>query len=125
LGAASSRAASGFTFINNRWRWPLGNAHVGLQLRGELPGLRQGSFFAGSALSDQQVTEMLISWDDVNRTEKTGLHFVARLGLDVFVTAGAIARWKADPECHHRVVHIPTTLGKMYGLGPCEPLQEN
>lgn len=88
-------------------------------------GLRQGSFFSGLALSDQQVTEMQISGIDMNRTERPGLHFVARLGLDVFVTAGAIARWKADPECHHRVVHIPTTLGKMYDLGPCEPHQGN
>jgi hypothetical protein len=68
---------------------------------------------------------MQISWDDVNRTEKPGPHFVARLGLDVFVSEEAIARWKADPECHHRAVSIATTFGKIYSLGPCEPFQED
>jgi hypothetical protein len=64
---------------------------------------------------------MEISWDDVNRTERTGPHFVTRLGIDVFVTEGAIARWKDDPECHHKVVAIATSRGNMYSLGPCEP----
>jgi hypothetical protein len=64
---------------------------------------------------------MQISWDDVNRTETKGIQFVARLGIDVFVTTGAIRRWKADPDCHHRLVEISTGLGKMYGLGACEP----
>jgi hypothetical protein len=64
---------------------------------------------------------MQISWDDVNRTKKAGPHFVARLGIDVFVTVNAIRRWKADPDCHHRVVPISTSLGNIYGLGPCEP----
>jgi hypothetical protein len=64
---------------------------------------------------------MQISWDDVNRTETRGLHFVARLGIDVFITDNAIKRWKADPDCHHRVLPIATSFGKIYGLGPCEP----
>jgi hypothetical protein len=68
---------------------------------------------------------MQISWDDVNRTEKPGPCFVARLGLDVFVSEEAIARWKSDPECHHRVVPISTSRGKLYTLGPCEPFQED
>ena len=67
---------------------------------------------------------MQISWDDVNRTEKLGPYFVARLGLDVFVSEEAITRWKADPQCHHRVVCISTTRGMLYTLGPCEPFQE-
>jgi len=68
---------------------------------------------------------MQISWDDVNRTEKPGPYFIARLGLDVFVSEGAITRWKADPQCHHRVVWISTARGKLYSLGPCEPFQED
>jgi hypothetical protein len=68
---------------------------------------------------------MQISWDDVNRTQTTGLHFVARLGIDVFITQGAIARWKVDPGCHHEVVTIATSLGKMYSLGPCEPSKDD
>ena len=64
---------------------------------------------------------MQVSWDDVNRTERVGLHFVARLGIDIFVTEGAIMRWKADPGCHHEVTHISMSYGKMYTLGPCEP----
>jgi hypothetical protein len=67
---------------------------------------------------------MQVSWDDVNRTEKPGPYFIARLGLDVFVSEGAITRWKTDPECYHKVVHISTTRGKLYMLGPCEPFQE-
>ena len=67
---------------------------------------------------------MQISLDDVNRTETKGIQFVARLGIDVFVTAGAIRRWKADPDCHHRLVQISTGLGKMYGLGACEPFDK-
>jgi hypothetical protein len=68
---------------------------------------------------------MEISWDDVNRTERTGPHFVTRLGIDVFVAEGAIARWQVDPACHHKVVHISTSLGKLYSLGPCEPPQRD
>jgi hypothetical protein len=68
---------------------------------------------------------MQISWDDVNRTQRIGLHFVARLGIDVFVTQGAITRWKADPECHHEVVDISMSQGKIYGLGPCAPSQKD
>jgi hypothetical protein len=64
---------------------------------------------------------MQISWDDVNRTQTRGLQFVLRLGIDVFVTEHAIKRWKTDPDCHHRVIPITTSLGKIYGLGPCEP----
>jgi hypothetical protein len=79
------------------------------------PGTSQGYWANG----------MQISWDDVNRTERSGLHFVARLRIDVFVTEGAIARWKADPECHHRVVPIATTFGKIYSLGACEPSEED
>ena len=79
----------------------------------------------GPALQDQRTTEMQISWDDVNRTQRPGFHFVARLGLDIFVTAGAIERWKVDPECHHQVTHISTGLGNIYSLGPCEPFEED
>jgi hypothetical protein len=28
---------------------------------------------------------MRISWDDVSRTDKAGVHVIARLGIDVFV----------------------------------------
>jgi hypothetical protein len=68
---------------------------------------------------------MQISWDKVNRTERRGPYFIARLGIDVFVTESAIARWKVDPECYHRVIPISTTFGKIYGLGACEPSQED
>ena len=39
---------------------------------------------------------MQISWDDVNRTERTGPYFVARLGIDVFITQ--YARHRFPPE---------------------------
>ena len=75
------------------------------------------------ALLDQRANEMQVSWDDVNCTERPGLYFVARLGIDVFITEGAIVRWKADPACYHEVTPITTSHGKMYSLGPCEPLK--
>ena len=68
---------------------------------------------------------MQIAWYGVNRTEKPGLHLVVRLGLDILITEGAIARWKADPECHHRVVHISTVRGNLHSLRPCEPFQKH
>jgi len=68
---------------------------------------------------------MEISWDDVNQTERTGPHFVTRLGIDVFITEGAIARWQVDPECHHEVFVIATSRGDIYSLGPCEPPQQD
>lgn len=74
---------------------------------------------------DHRANQMQISWDDVNRTETTGLHFVSRLRIDVFVTEGAIARWKADPACHHTVSVISTSRGGIYSLGPCEPSKED
>ncbi len=89
------------------------------------PGLRRGSFFVGPALQDQRANRMQISWDEVNRTEQPGPYFVARLGLDVFVSEESITRWKADPGCHHRVVDISTARGKLYSLRPREPLQED
>jgi hypothetical protein len=30
-------------------------------------------------------------------------------------------RWQADPDCYHEVIHISTSRGKLYSLGPCEP----
>ncbi len=45
--------------------------------------------------------KMQISWNDVSRTEKAGVHFVARLGIDVFV--------------RERHIEISTTFGKIYG----------
>jgi hypothetical protein len=88
---------------------------------------RRGSFSWGGRGRGphHRVNQMQISWDDVNRTERVGLHFVARLGIDVFITEGAIARWKADPECHHEVISISTTFGKIYGLGSCKPSQKD
>ena len=64
---------------------------------------------------------MQISWDDVNRTETRGFHFVGRLGIDVFGTQGAIMRWKADPNGLHMVDHVSTSLGKIYGIGAFVP----
>jgi hypothetical protein len=64
---------------------------------------------------------MQISWDDVNRTEKTGPHFVTRLAIDVFITGDAIKRWMSDPDGLHTVTSISTTFGKIYGLGAFEP----
>src|SRR5687767_9278480 len=48
------------------------------------PGLGEGASSRRPALQDQRANRMQISWDEVNRTEKPGLHFVSRLGLDVF-----------------------------------------
>jgi hypothetical protein len=64
---------------------------------------------------------MQISWDDVNRTEMKGFYFVARLGIDVFVTDRAIVRWKADPNGLHTVDHVSTSLRKIYGTGAFVP----
>jgi hypothetical protein len=71
------------------------------------------------------VNGMEISWDDVNRTERTGPHFVTRLAIDVFVAEGAIARWQDDPDCRHKAVAIATSRGNIYSLGPCEPPQDD
>jgi hypothetical protein len=68
---------------------------------------------------------MQISWDDVNRTEQIGLHFVVRLGIDVFVEEYHIENWKADPNGQHKVLEISTTFGKIYGLGTFEPSQND
>ena len=68
---------------------------------------------------------MEISWDDVNRTEKIGLHFVVRLGIDVFVEEHHIENWKADPDGEHKVIEISTTSGKIYGLGTFEPSRKD
>ena len=68
-----------------------------------------------------RANRMQISWDEVNRTERVGLYFIARLGIYVFITKGAIMRWQADPDCYHEVIYITTSRGKLYSLGPCEP----
>jgi hypothetical protein len=104
----------------------LGNLPHRFPLCDLLPsGRRRGSFFVKSGLTGSAGNGMEISWDDVNRTESTGPHFVTRLGIDVFITEGAIARWKVDPECHHKVFHISTSRGNIYSLGSCEPFQED
>jgi hypothetical protein len=64
---------------------------------------------------------MQISWDDVSRTDKTGVHLVARLGIDVFVRERHIENWKADPDGQHMIIEIPTTFGKIYALGAFKP----
>ncbi len=66
-----------------------------------------------------------VSWDDVNRTERAGPHFVGRLRIDVFVSQRAIENWKTDPAGCHHVIEISTSLGKMYGLGIFEPCQKD
>ncbi|KFG70774.1 hypothetical protein JH26_02060 [Microvirga sp. BSC39] len=67
---------------------------------------------------------MEISWDDVNRTGKTGIHFVTGLGIEVFVSQRAIENWRSDPEGRHHMVEIATSLRKIYSLGTLE-LAEN
>jgi len=64
---------------------------------------------------------MQISWDDVSRTEKAGVDFVARLGIDVFVRERHIENWMADPNGEHRVIEISMTFGKIYTLGAFRP----
>jgi hypothetical protein len=66
-----------------------------------------------------------VSWDDVNRTERAGYHFVGRLRIDVFVSRRAIENWRTDPAGCHNVVEIATGLGKIYGLGFFEPCQKD
>lgn len=68
---------------------------------------------------------MQISWDDVNRTQRTGPHFVTRLGIDVFITQRAIQNWRTDPAGCHNIVVISTSLGRNYGLGAFGPCQED
>jgi hypothetical protein len=68
---------------------------------------------------------MQISWDDVNRTERPGLHFVTRLGLDIFVTQRAIEDWQRDPTGCHHVVEISTGWRKIYSVGTFGPCQED
>jgi hypothetical protein len=67
---------------------------------------------------------MQISWDDVSRTDKTGVHFVARLGIDVLVREWHIENWQADPDGQHRLIEISTTFGKIYALGTFEPCRK-
>ena len=55
--------------------------------------------------------KMQISWNDVSRTEKAGVHFVARLGIDVFV--------------RERHIEISTTFGKIYPLGAFKPAENS
>jgi hypothetical protein len=68
---------------------------------------------------------MQISWDDVNRTERTGPHLVTKLGFDVFVRERHIENWQADPDGQHRVIEISTTFGKIYTLGAFEPSRKD
>jgi hypothetical protein len=68
---------------------------------------------------------MQISWDDVNRTERTGPWFVARLGTDVFVSQRAIENWRVDPAGCHNIVEISTSLGRNYGLGAFGPCRKD
>ena len=68
---------------------------------------------------------MQISWDDVNRTERAGIHWVTRLKVDVFLSPRAIHNWKTDPNGCHHVVVISTTRGRIYGLGAFEPCQDD
>jgi hypothetical protein len=66
-----------------------------------------------------------VSWDDVNRTERAGPHFVSRLRIDVFVSQRAIDNWRTDPVGCHNVVEITIGFGKIYCLGFFEPCQKD
>jgi hypothetical protein len=67
---------------------------------------------------------MQISWDDVGRTESTGMHWVTRLGIDVFISQRAIDNWRTDPHGCHHVVELSSSGGRNYSLGTFEPCQK-
>ncbi|KLK92648.1 hypothetical protein AA309_13245 [Microvirga vignae] len=57
-------------------------------------------------------------WDDVNRTEKMGEHFVERLGINVFVREHEIKNWQEDPRGMHKVIKVsPLSGSTQYSLG--------
>jgi hypothetical protein len=68
---------------------------------------------------------MQISWEDVSRTQRAGIYWVTRLGIDVFISQRAIENWKADPAGCHHIVEISTSFGKNYGLGAFGPCQKD
>ena len=49
---------------------------------------------------------MLISWDDVDRTEVAGWHPVKRLGITVNIRQQEIDTWKDDPHGRFTVVEV-------------------
>ena len=66
---------------------------------------------------------MLISWDDVNRTERMGDQLIERLGVRVFIQQQAINNWKDGPRGRHELIKAKTPLsGPLeYGLGKFHP----
>ena len=60
---------------------------------------------------------MLISWDDVDRTEVAGWHPVKRLGITVNIRQQEIDTWKDDPHGRFMVVEVSPLAGpRTYGL---------
>jgi hypothetical protein len=60
---------------------------------------------------------MLISWDDVDRTEVAGWHPVKRLGITVNIRQQEIETWKDDPDGRFTVVEVSPLAGpRAYGL---------
>jgi hypothetical protein len=60
---------------------------------------------------------MLISWDDVDRTEVAGWHPVKRLGITVNIRQQEIETWKDDPHGRFTVVEFSPLAGpRTYGL---------
>jgi hypothetical protein len=76
------------------------------------------------ASQGQRANEMQISWNDVNRMERTGPHLVTKLKIDVFVRERHVENWKADPDSQHRVIEISTTFGTLYAIGAFEPSEK-
>jgi hypothetical protein len=68
---------------------------------------------------------MQISWDDVSRTDKIGVHFVPRLGIDVLIREKHIKNWKADPDGQYLITEISMTFGKIYALGTFKPAENS